>query len=137
MTAAANDTEMMAMTRLKQKEKFAGKLRKFFEDADTSGDGLISADEMEDAMKKPTVMACLQVLELEVFEVTALFKLLDDGDGLVSFEEFVAGAMRLKGNARAIDSIAIMHETNKMKSKIERLQRDVHGLHRMQDHPQR
>jgi len=56
------------------------------------------------------------VLELEQHEVWALFKLLDDNkDGTVSYDEFLGGAVRMKGAARAVDSILIMHEQNNVK----------------------
>merc|ERR1719387_3374640 len=107
------------MEKLKQKERFADTLRRIFLEADTSGDGLISKDELKDSLRNPTVQACMQMLELQIYEVSALFNILDDGDGQVSFEEFLGGAMRLKGNARAIDSICIMHEQNKIKLSME------------------
>eukprot|EP00747_Dinoflagellata_sp_TGD_P089293 gnl/TRDRNA2_/TRDRNA2_164269_c0_seq3.p1 gnl/TRDRNA2_/TRDRNA2_164269_c0~~gnl/TRDRNA2_/TRDRNA2_164269_c0_seq3.p1 ORF type:complete len:714 (+),score=113.62 gnl/TRDRNA2_/TRDRNA2_164269_c0_seq3:70-2211(+) len=117
--AANNDAEMMVMNKLKEKEIFTEKLRAFFKAADTSGDGLMDADEFQAMLDDPHVITWLQVVELEIYEVMALFRLLDDnGDGAVSFEEFLGGAMRLKGNARAIDSIAIMHEQTKLRNMV-------------------
>merc|ERR1719517_122247 len=70
----------------------------------------------------------LQVLELEMYEVSALYNLLEDGEGEVSFEEFLSGAMRLKGNARSIDAITIAHEQNKIKAKIDDLSTGLEKL---------
>lgn len=122
MRVANDDREMVMMEKLKQKEKFAVKLREFFEEADTSGDGFVSSGEFEAVLSNPSVKAWLHMLELEVYEVTALFNLLDDGDDKVSFEEFLQGAMRLKGNARAIDSVAIQHQQHKTMKIVE----DIH-----------
>ena len=47
------------------------------------------------------------MLDLEVHEVVSLFNLLDDGDGLITHDEFLNGVMRLKGHARSLDIIAI------------------------------
>merc|ERR1719399_2309969 len=106
---------------MKEKEKLVTKLRHFFAEVDTSGDGMIDRDEFAEILEDPRMQAWLHVLELEVYEVTALFNLLDDGNGSISCDEFIGGAMRLKGNARAIDSISIMHEQNKINWNIDSL----------------
>merc|ERR1711865_110626 len=112
----------MGMARLKEKEAFQVLIREFFQEADTSGDGLLSLDELEAILENPSVQAWLGVLQLEIHEVSALFAVLDDnGDGEVSLDEFLGGAMRMKGDARALDSIAIMHEQNKIRSSIAEL----------------
>merc|ERR1719401_526290 len=119
LRVAGNDEEMAAMEKLKQKEKFMEKLRKFFQEADTSGDGTLSPDEFQEMLANPAVTTMLHILELEVYEVTALYNILDDGEGEVAFEEFLSGAMRLKGAAKAIDAITIAHEQHKIKQKID------------------
>jgi len=122
--AASSDAEAEVLDKLKEKEAFADKLRQFFNAADTSGDGALSLEELETAVKEPGVDAWLKALQLEIYEVIALFNLLDDNeDGTVSCEEFLGGAVRLKGNARAIDSILLMHEQNRIRTDIEALRR--------------
>merc|ERR1711972_110062 len=124
--------ELMVMSKLKEKEQFASKLREFFMAADTSGDGRLSLDELQAMLDDPGVVAWLKVLELEIFEVLGLFRLLDDNsDGTVSYEEFLGGAVRLKGNARAIDSILIMHEQNKMLWNLRILQKRVDEIYKV------
>merc|ERR1712224_260695 len=105
----------------KSKDKFAQKLRRFFEEADSSGDGLISQEEFVEIMEKPETKETFSALELELHEITGLFNMLDDGDGTISFDEFLAGALRLKGNARSIDAVAIMHEHHKIGKKLDTL----------------
>merc|ERR1712151_25036 len=127
--AANNDAEMMVMSKLKEKEEFSNKLREFFIAADTSGDGRLSLEELEEILADPGVHAWLKVLELEVYEVMALFRLLDDNkDGTVSYEEFLGGTVRLKGNARAIDSILIMHEQNKIAQSVDAINERLVGI---------
>merc|ERR550525_829920 len=112
----------MMMEKLKEKEQFAKKIHTFFSKADLNGDGYISAHEFIAVLKEPMVLTWLQLLELEVYEVTALFNILDDNaDGTVSYDEFLAGAMRLKGNARAVDLISIMHEQRKVLNSVGQL----------------
>jgi hypothetical protein len=128
MVAAANDDEMMVMNKMKEKEKLVSKLKHFFSEVDTSGDGFIDREEFAEILEDPRMQAWLHVLELEVYEVAALFNLLDDGNGSISSDEFIGGAMRLKGNARAIDSITIMHEQHLIKGHLHRLCTGMHSL---------
>jgi hypothetical protein len=128
LTAASHDEEMMVISKMKEREKLVDKLKHFFAEADTSGDGMLSKDEFEAILEDPKMQAWLQVLELEVYEVTALYNLLDDGTGQICSEEFIGGAMRLKGNARAIDSITIMHEQHKIKKSVQHVSEGLRCL---------
>lgn len=128
LTAASHDEEMMVISKMKEREKLVDKLKHFFAEADTSGDGMLSKDEFESILEDPKMQAWLQVLELEVYEVTALYNLLDDGTGQICSEEFIGGAMRLKGNARAIDSITIMHEQHKIKKSVQHVSEGLRCL---------
>jgi len=131
LVAAADDEEMMVMNKMKEKEKLVTKLTHFFNEVDTSGDGRLDQDEFDEILEDPRMRAWLQVLELEVYEVSALFNLLVDETGSISCEEFIGGAMRLKGNARAVDSITIMHEQHLIKHSIAK---QSHGLHFLWNH---
>jgi hypothetical protein len=110
MEVASSDHEMMAMEKMKQKQTFGKKLFELFEAADSTGSGLVSAAEFQEVFSDEQAWAALQALELEVYEVSQLFNLLDNGRGEISFDEFLGGAMRLKGHSRALDTVAIMHE---------------------------
>ncbi|CAK9071673.1 unnamed protein product [Durusdinium trenchii] len=120
--AANSDGEAEVLRKMKEKEAFSQKVYQFFTAADASGDGRLSYEELEAALQEPGVEAWLKALELEIHEAYTLFMLLDDDqDGEVSYEEFLHSALRLKGNARAIDSIMIMHEQAKMVTEFKRL----------------
>merc|ERR1711879_929112 len=85
------DDEVMASGHLRQKEKCVKRLAKLFQDADTSGDGLLSLDEMECLLADDHAKTWLQTLGLEVYETKQLFSLLDDGDGAITIDEFLTG----------------------------------------------
>merc|ERR1712019_286073 len=128
MQVANNDQEMLVMQQIQQKEEFSHKLHEFFKSLDKSGDGYLSSEEFSDALGNPEVIAYLRIIGLEVYEVTALFNLLDDGDGAISFEEFLGGAVRLKGNARSVDSVAIMHGQHKILKLLESVKKEENIL---------
>jgi len=114
LAVAANDQEMMMQQKAKAQEKFASKLREVFMEADESGDGTVNKEEFESLIHNPRARAGLSAMELEMHEVEGLFQLLDDGDGTVSFDEFLKGVVKLKGQARSQDVLAILHESKKL-----------------------
>jgi len=57
-----------------------------------------------------------------VSQAEVLFNLLDqDGSNLVSLDVFLAGCMRLKGQARSIDVNMLLHENRALSKKISKL----------------
>eukprot|EP00929_Paragymnodinium_shiwhaense_P030342 TRINITY_DN17219_c0_g1_i1.p1 TRINITY_DN17219_c0_g1~~TRINITY_DN17219_c0_g1_i1.p1 ORF type:complete len:744 (+),score=147.40 TRINITY_DN17219_c0_g1_i1:92-2323(+) len=114
MKISAEDEEMMVSSKWKEKQRYLGKLCRFFKEADLDGNGMLDREEFDLMVSNPSIASWLTILGLEMHEVASLFNVLDDGDGLISYQEFVGGCMRLKGNARAIDSVLIMHEQFKI-----------------------
>lgn len=62
----------------------------------------------------------LKSIQVDPAEATMLFTLIDEeGHGLIDFEEFVGGCMRIRGSARAIDSILLLHEVVETRRDLE------------------
>merc|ERR1712228_751690 len=104
------------------------KLRDLFVEADISGDGNLSLTELEDLLESPMVKAYVSVLELDVHEVQSLFYLLDDGDGFVTYDEFLNGILRLKGSARSQDVIMMMHDCRHILKECEGISEVVRSI---------
>eukprot|EP00929_Paragymnodinium_shiwhaense_P023407 TRINITY_DN14653_c0_g2_i2.p1 TRINITY_DN14653_c0_g2~~TRINITY_DN14653_c0_g2_i2.p1 ORF type:complete len:521 (+),score=109.85 TRINITY_DN14653_c0_g2_i2:866-2428(+) len=121
MKVAADDEEMMVQNKWKERDKYLGKLRRFFKMADTDGNGTLDKVEFDRMLDDPQISSWLTILGLEMHEIFSLFSVLDDGDGVISYEEFIGGCMRLKGNARAIDTVLLMHEQFKLNDAISEL----------------
>merc|ERR1711990_761064 len=98
------------MEAMKKKEVFAAHLRSAFEEADESGDGAISQDKFESMIENKHIMAKFQGLGLELDELMALFSVLSEDDGVADYEEFLQGALKMKGSARTIDTMQLLHE---------------------------
>lgn len=115
LAAGREDEENIIRDQLAQKNSFTNELKKFFELADTDKNGFLTWKEFEKDLQNPRVVAQLQNLELNVDEAKGLFKLIDvDGNGSVSIDEFIMGACRVKGTAKAVDVVTIMYESAKM-----------------------
>eukprot|EP00408_Alexandrium_pacificum_P037572 CAMPEP_0171289390 /NCGR_PEP_ID=MMETSP0790-20130122/70579_1 /TAXON_ID=2925 /ORGANISM="Alexandrium catenella, Strain OF101" /LENGTH=531 /DNA_ID=CAMNT_0011759015 /DNA_START=90 /DNA_END=1685 /DNA_ORIENTATION=- len=115
--------------KMKDVKAFVNKLTELFEQADLSKDGYLSREELTNIMSFPKVRVWMSVLGLDVTEANALFNLLDDGDGLISFEGFVTGIMRLKGTSRSQDTITIMKDCQRIHKQGEYTQRVCERLH--------
>lgn len=125
LQVASNDSELAIASKLTQKNKYKKEVQQLFTAADKSGDGHVSLPEFEQILENPNVKTWLSVLELEVHEVDGLFHLLDNGDGYITFEEFLAGVVRLKGAARSVDVMTMLYENQKMTTRILQLQEDI------------
>ncbi|CAJ1402110.1 unnamed protein product [Effrenium voratum] len=118
LEAAQSDAEHMVTERLQKKAQDVEKLEGVFRDIDESGEGLITEDVLNRVLANPKVRAYFQTLGLDVHEGTALFHLLDNGDGEVTLDEFIGGIMRCRGPARAIDQVALQADFKKLDLKL-------------------
>eukprot|EP00930_Biecheleria_cincta_P019177 TRINITY_DN14709_c0_g1_i2.p1 TRINITY_DN14709_c0_g1~~TRINITY_DN14709_c0_g1_i2.p1 ORF type:complete len:650 (-),score=103.38 TRINITY_DN14709_c0_g1_i2:147-1817(-) len=105
MRIASSDEDHMYLQRQKHMNKYHVLLKKFFSQLDASGDGTVDIKEFDELLMSgnPKLKFWLSQLELDYHDLYGLFELLDDGDGVLSLQEFMAAAMRLKGQAKSID----------------------------------
>merc|ERR1719263_2338507 len=113
---------MMFIEKMKEKEKYVGKMKAFLMEMDTDGNGKMNEGELDMFLQSENALQWLHKLGLEADELCVLFNILDDGDGEVMHDEFIASCMRLTGQARAIDSVLLMHEQTKILCRIDTLQ---------------
>eukprot|EP00438_Fugacium_kawagutii_P027995 Skav202946 [mRNA] locus=scaffold422:437215:438924:+ [translate_table: standard] len=111
---ASSDEELA----YKQKERdiamYTRKVKNLFFTLDTSGDGSIDQEEFSKLVKHPMLKFWMSQLELEYHDLLSLFEYLDNGDGEITLIEFIEGATRLRGSAKALDIW-------RMESKVEML----------------
>jgi len=105
---ANRDSEIMVMKNAEKGKRMKNEISALFDAADTSGDGLLSFQEMDDMLSHQKVRAWLAELGVNPEDTQMLFDLLDDGDGQVDKDEFVVGITKLKGEARAQDLIPVV-----------------------------
>ncbi|CAE7640122.1 unnamed protein product [Symbiodinium sp. CCMP2592] len=103
MKTASSDEELA----FRQKEKdimlYNRKVKKLFQSIDSSGDGNINLEEFEKLVQSPKLRFWMAQLELEYHDLMSLFEFLDNGDGNITLAEFIEGAGRLRGTAKALD----------------------------------
>jgi len=110
--------EQLAAEKARKKTKLIKRIETLFQHLDSTGDGVLEWEELQPALQSGELEAMLEVFELEVADFENLFKLLDDGDGQISTEEFVAGIQKIKGEAREVDLLEVKQLVKGIDSKL-------------------
>lgn len=125
LDAAHNDEENMMVISQQQKKEYIERLEKVFRTLDECGDGMITQKRLEQMLMEPKVQVLFKTLDVDVTETSALFHLLDDGDGEVTLDEFIDGILRCKGPARAIDQVAMHSDIKQLDKKLSKVMKAV------------
>mmetsp|Transcript_809 Transcript_809/g.1536 ORF Transcript_809/g.1536 Transcript_809/m.1536 type:complete len:572 (+) Transcript_809:89-1804(+) len=114
MKVAQQDQELLIAQKQRQNEANQKNLKSLFSEIDESGDGEVSYEELMAVVENPKMKLWMSALEIDTHDLQSLFKLLDDGDGNISIDEFLKGIGRLKGPAKAIDLATLLAGFTKM-----------------------
>lgn len=121
LDAAQNDAQLVVREKAKASQEYVRRLNKAFQTMDLSQDGVVSKEEFLQLCQDPTINSYMTSLDVDVADGSHLFKLLDDGDGNLTHEEFISGMMRFKGAAKAIDVIYLQREVEWLQQELLRL----------------
>lgn len=103
LKTAASDEDLAFRQKERDIASYNRKVKKLFCSIDGSGDGNISLDEFTKLVQSPKLKFWMSQLELEYHDLLSLFEFLDNGDGQITLVEFIEGAQRLRGSAKALD----------------------------------
>ncbi|CAL1153030.1 unnamed protein product [Cladocopium goreaui] len=125
MKTASSDEELAFKQKEKDAQMYTRKVKRLFQTIDDSGDGAINFQEFSKLVQSPKLKFWMAQLELEYHDLLSLFEFLDNGDGEITLMEFIEGAARLRGNAKALD---IWRIETKMEVLIEEVLKEMKGL---------
>lgn len=92
-----------------------------FAGADLDDNNLISIDEFKNVMSSPWMEKYFKFIDVDPSEAASIFRLLDvDGFGSIPAEDFLSGAVRLRGNARSLDLAMMVHDNHRFYEKYQR-----------------
>jgi len=97
------DVESQAKDEEEKKRRDLKMLAELFMEIDVDGSGELSKEEFFGSLGNAKVGQMLALLEMKVVELTEVWDVLDDGDGLLTIKEFTDGIRRMKGDAKAKD----------------------------------
>lgn len=103
MKTASSDEDLAFRQKQKDIAAYTRKVRKLFQTMDQSGDGTLNLEEFAKLVTNPKLKFWMSQLELEYHDLMSLFEFLDNGDGEITLSEFIEGAAKLRGQAKALD----------------------------------
>lgn len=103
MKAASIDDKVMISNKARAAAIHKAKMQALFDNAGKNDNGSINRKAFRKLLSNPEVKLWLASMELDSSDVDNLFTMMDDGDGLLTADELVSGAAKLKGTARSLD----------------------------------
>jgi len=121
MQVAADDAHRVIQERMEERRAYVEKLRELFLEVDPTGDGIITLQDFEAILRNPLAQGLLRSLDLGMHDIQCLFNMIDDGDGKITYDEFLHGTMRWKVQARSQDVVAVLHDSEKILNQCHKL----------------
>merc|ERR1712096_353982 len=118
MGCAAVDDTLMIQRQNRAKQMFRRKMCKFFEESDTSGDGMINKEEFKSILTDERVNTWLQPMEISIHDPDLFFRRIAGQDMLLSSDELVKNMAGSKGVASQIDAITLIDDCAELKQSI-------------------
>jgi len=125
---AKEDSEQQAKLAEREKITELKNLAELFLEIDVDGSGELTTKEFQQALLNPRIETKLTVLEMDKAELKEVWRTLDDGDGLLTVEEFTNGLRRMKGDAKAKDLLDMLKRLRIAIQKNDELQMQANDL---------
>eukprot|EP00927_Polykrikos_kofoidii_P065135 TRINITY_DN6091_c0_g3_i1.p1 TRINITY_DN6091_c0_g3~~TRINITY_DN6091_c0_g3_i1.p1 ORF type:complete len:612 (+),score=89.13 TRINITY_DN6091_c0_g3_i1:147-1982(+) len=100
-------------------------LTRLFEHIDTSGDGLISRHEFDTCFSNEKIVSWFKAIDIDVGEISQLFNVMQSGDGVVDYQEFVKFVKCIKSGARMLDMVDLSMSTARIEGALADLLRKI------------
>eukprot|EP00927_Polykrikos_kofoidii_P031186 TRINITY_DN26854_c0_g1_i1.p1 TRINITY_DN26854_c0_g1~~TRINITY_DN26854_c0_g1_i1.p1 ORF type:complete len:577 (+),score=94.03 TRINITY_DN26854_c0_g1_i1:48-1733(+) len=125
MKVAQEDTDVMIMQKKRAHSCWSNKLAMVFSHLDCSGDGFITRQEFADMLMEQETRLMMQSLDIEIFDMELLFRVLAGEDSVITIDEFIDGAARIKGSAKAIETIQILEELRAIQESVGVIEKEM------------
>jgi len=119
--AAATDDDLMVIQKNRAQRKHQEKIMSLFIAADSAEQGYLSRQQFAEILEDPDVRMWLAAQDVEVGDARLLFDLMDDGDNMLTVGKLVKGIARLKGPAKGVDVVGLMHLTSHLSTTVTKM----------------
>jgi len=114
------DKDLLIQNEMNKTEVFMKDMAALFLEGDEDGDSKFTMEELAELCSKPRFTAYLNTHSLDASDAKTLFTILDeDCSGTIDVEEFVLGALKLKGPARCLDVYNLNIKVAKTDAKVD------------------
>lgn len=121
LTHASHRNEEESSVKLAKENDALVKIAQVFELADNDGNGEVTRQEFQTALKNPEVIGHLDKVSVDIRQAENLFDILDyDESGSLDAAEFVEGVMTARGEAESKDLLAVQCDLWKSEQRIQR-----------------
>jgi len=122
LKTAEADHAIAVIEQVQREERLKVFLTEAFEEADKDGTGRISEMEFDEVIDKQEVLAFLASVGIDRQSSRRLFKTLDQQrHGYLTVNQIVNGCFNLRGEAKAVDMMAMMQHVVKMEGMVQNL----------------
>jgi len=126
LRTANEDARKAKLRQDRERQVVFSQLQEIFQNADQDGSGTLSAEEVVVALNEPEVYNKLKTIEFPVENPKKIFELLDYNDsGDLTTEEFIAGCLRMKGQAKSKDLLMAQVNVNMMNRHCQQFEQEV------------
>eukprot|EP00929_Paragymnodinium_shiwhaense_P007378 TRINITY_DN111276_c0_g1_i1.p1 TRINITY_DN111276_c0_g1~~TRINITY_DN111276_c0_g1_i1.p1 ORF type:complete len:718 (+),score=166.97 TRINITY_DN111276_c0_g1_i1:72-2156(+) len=106
---ADKDQQYIIQNALENSDKYMQKLKRWFRDLDEDDSGLVEYDEFVKCLDDPHAWAFASTLGIEIMDLKQCFGVLSlGGTRAVDVNAFVDGCMKMRGNAKSMDMLALL-----------------------------
>jgi len=127
---AATDEELLILQKERQITRLIKNFAGVFQQIDKGHDGTVDWDEFQAVIRDHRVLTWLAALDLDIEQCGGMFEMLSGSDGKMSFQEFVKGVQRLKGDAKAIDQVLLMNRVAELTQIVVNIQGTLANIER-------
>eukprot|EP00929_Paragymnodinium_shiwhaense_P023787 TRINITY_DN14806_c1_g2_i1.p1 TRINITY_DN14806_c1_g2~~TRINITY_DN14806_c1_g2_i1.p1 ORF type:complete len:624 (+),score=97.74 TRINITY_DN14806_c1_g2_i1:203-2074(+) len=123
-----SDDNIMLMHKERQIGIHSARMHQLLLEGDETQDGCLNIEEFKTLLTDKKVQKWLAAQEIELKDVELAFRMIDtNSDGRVNAEELVRGLARLKGAARSVDMVTIIHAFHRIEVLMDRIDGTLHG----------
>jgi len=117
---AVDQRQKFTSNQNKKQQYACAKIYQLFVGMDQNGDGVLTREEFSKAFQDDQVSRYLRQLGIDLRQAEELFSILDfDDSGALDAEEFVGGVLKVIGNGKARDVLALHCDLCRSKKKID------------------
>mmetsp|Transcript_38870 Transcript_38870/g.67563 ORF Transcript_38870/g.67563 Transcript_38870/m.67563 type:complete len:233 (-) Transcript_38870:52-750(-) len=132
MKNAEQDQHMVIQDEMKRKNEYISKIRTLYQKIAKGTRSELTKVDFDKVLQDSEMLAFMQSVEIDSMDVEQFFNILScEGTQGVDIETFVVGCMKLRGMARSMDLLGLIHTQRADSKTIKQIERQLSGIKEM------